>query len=114
MDRVYVVSIGSYSETRIAGIFGTKEKAEETYAELDKNPAGEPVFLREYPFDIALGQLYNFEIECVNGEWRELSRFEVREEYYDHAIKNRWGTYEVNARSFEEAVERAKKLEGIS
>ncbi len=114
MEKVYVVTIGAFSERRIAGIFSTEEKAKETCAELEKTRPQEPVFLREYPLDIALGQLCNFEIECVNGEWRELSRDEVREEYYDSVLKTRWGTYEIYARSFEEAVERAKKYEGMS
>ena len=111
MDRVYVVSIGSYSETRIAGIFGTKEKAEETAEDLKRTRPQEPVFVRDYPFDVQLSQLCNFELECVDGEWREISRYEERCEYHDWALKDRWGAYSVLARSFEEAVERAKRLD---
>lgn len=115
MERVYVVTIGAYSENRIAGIFSTKEKAKAAVEELknaqeDKQDK-EPVFLQDYPFDVALGQLYNFEIECVDGEWREISRYEERCEYHDWALKDRWGAYSVLARSFEEAVERAKRLD---
>ena len=111
MDRVWVVSIGAYSERRIAGVFGTQDKAEETAEDLKRTRPQEPVFVRDYPFDTALPQLCDYELECVNGEWRELSRHEIREEYFDQALKTRFGTYEINARSFEEAVERTKRLD---
>ena len=111
MERVYVVTIGAYSERRIAGVFSTQEKAEETAEDLKRTRPQEPVFVRDYPFDTALPQLCNFELEYVDGVWHELSRHEIREEYFDQALKTRFGTYEINARSFEEAVERAKKLD---
>lgn len=111
MDKVWVVSIGAYSERRIAGVFSTKDKAEETAEDLKMTRPQEPVFVRDYPFDVQLSQLCNFELECVDGEWRELSRHEIREEYFDQALKTCFGTYEINARSFEEAVERAKRLD---
>ena len=111
MDKVWVVSIGAYSERRIAGVFSTKDKAEETAEDLKMTRPQEPVFVRDYPFDVQLSQLCDYELECADGEWREISRHEVREEYFDHALKDRFGTYAVIARTFEEAVERAKKLE---
>ena len=43
MDRVWVVSIGAYSERRIAGVFSTQEKAEETADDLKKTRPQEPV-----------------------------------------------------------------------
>ena len=115
MERVYIVWIGAYSETRIAGIFNTKEKAEDAVEELkntqiDKEDK-EPVYFQVYPFDIVLGQLCSYEIECIDGKWREIRRYEIRSEYCDSAYKFPDGSYSIYARSFEEAVERAKKLD---
>ncbi len=50
-------------------------------------------------------------MEYINGEWHEIRRHEVREEYHDFAIKDMYGSYAVYARSFDEAVEKAKQLE---
>jgi hypothetical protein len=43
MDRIYVVTIGAYSERRIAGVFGIQDKAEETAGDLKMTRPQEPV-----------------------------------------------------------------------